>query len=357
MILRALYLNNFRVYEEAHFEFEPGLNLIVGPNAVGKTSILEALYLLITGRSFRTATLHDLIHHGAAHFFIEATFSKHGLEHRLKMSYDGDERKIIYNNTPYTSTASLLGLLRGVIIHPDDAALVKGQPALRRHFLDLQIAQVDPLYVHHITRYTRAMRQRNTLLRQKRQETLESWEHEMAVSAAYLVQQRFKATDDLNTSGQKLHSQLTSDNISLKLSYKSSATPDTQKAFFLEQYRKTRKRELDLGFTLVGPHKDDLLIALQDKDARHFASEGQQRSCVATLRLAEWQRMRSEGDGEPIMLVDDVGTSLDATRKARLLEHLHQMGQVFLTATEEFEGTYSSKIRLPNGVTEKHSRP
>lgn len=350
MHLRSLYLKNFRIYEEAQFEFEPHVNLIVGPNAQGKTSIIEALYVLMTGRSFRTSHVHDLIRQGASHFFIEATFVKYGLEQRLKMWFDGSERKIQYNTTFYPSVASLLGVLQGVVMSPDDVTLVKGQPAMRRHFLDLQIAQVDPLYVHHLTRFNRALRQRNALLRAKKGETLESWEHELAVSASYLVRLRYQTAEELQRLAQNLHATLTADVTPFKLSYHSSAPADStqQQSYFHEQFKKLRKREMELGFTLVGPHKDDLAIALQNKDVRHFASEGQQRSCVAALKLAEWERMRTQADEVPIMMIDDVGTSLDESRRERLLHHVETLGQVFLTATHDFGQTKVNRILLKN---------
>lgn len=336
MELSVLYLKNFRKYEEGHFAFKSGLNWIVGPNASGKTTVLEALYVLMTGRSFRTAQLGELIRHGADFFYIEASFTKYGLEQTLKFSYDGKERKIFHNHTPISSATALLGLLKGVVVTPDDAALVKGQPALRRHFLDLQIAQCDPLYVHHLTRYARALQQRNTLLRLKKEGGIETWEHELATSAAYLTAQRYRAAEDLAHLGKKMHLSLAGEVFPFELRYKSNAplAEELLKGHYLDQLKRHRRREMELGFTLTGPHKDDLLIHLDQKEVRHYGSEGQQRTCVAALKLAEWERMKGAGDGVPLMMVDDVGVSLDAVRKKKLLEHLLGLGQVFLTATE-----------------------
>ena len=336
MEIRALTLQNLRKYEEARFEFKQGLNWIVGPNASGKTTVLEALYVLMTGRSFRTAQLAELIRHGCDYFYIEASFTKYGLEHTVRFSYDGQERKIFHNQTSIPSSTSLLGLLKGVVITPDDAALVKGAPALRRHFLDLQIAQVDPLYVHHLTRYLRALQQRNALLRLKQGAGIETWEHELAVSAAYITQHRYQAAQDLSQLGEKMHLHLAEELIPFSLSYRSSAPTQAEllKEHYLDQLKRHRKREMELGFTLAGPHKDDLLIHLDQKEVRHYGSEGQQRTCVAALKLAEWEQVNKGGDGLPLMLVDDVGVSLDATRRKRLLSHLEGLGQVFLTATE-----------------------
>lgn len=347
MLLRTLYLHNFRAYKEGFFEFSSGINTIYGPNAQGKTTILEAIYLLVTGSSFRTSQISDLIRLGENFFYIEALFVKHGIEQKLRLSWDGKERKIVYNNTTLSSTSNLLGLLQGVVITPDDISLIKGGPLTRRLFLDLQLAQGDPLYVHYLTRYNRAMRQRNSLLRSKNPMTIESWEHEMANSAAYVVQQRLRALDDLQLSGRSLHRDLSGEVCDLTLIYKSGSAVTGEglselRQYYLGQYQKLRPREMDLGYTLSGPHKDDFLIAIGEKDARFFASEGQQRSCVTALRLAEWNRLHKSANARPLMLIDDIGTSLDEGRRERLFAQLPSLGQVFLTSTQKLsvEGAF-----------------
>lgn len=344
MFLRTLYLHNFRCYQEAFFEFCPGINTICGANAQGKTSLLEAIYLLIAGKSFRTSQVSDLTRLGTNNFFIEASFVKHGIEQQLRISCNGKERKIFHNHNLCPSS-SLLGLLRGVVITPDDAALVKGSPLVRRHFLDLQIAQIDPLYVHHLGRYNRALRQRNALLRAKSHATLDSWEFEMATSAAYLTMQRSLAVQDLEKSGRRLHKILSGEGEEMQLVYKNGAPLNAGltvlRTHFLEQFQKLRYREMILGATLSGPQKDDLTVAIAEKEVRFFASEGQQRSCVAALRFAEWERLNELGSEAPLMLIDDVGVSLDSSRKDKLLTHIQSLGQVFLTATQEMTFTTS----------------
>lgn len=339
MFLRHLYLHNFRLYQEASFDFCSGINTICGPNAQGKTSLLEAIYLLITGHSFRAGQLSDLIRLGASSFYIEADFIKHGIEQNLKFAFDGRERKIFYNHNPCPSSSSLIGLLQGVLVTPDDIALIKGGPQIRRHFLDLQIAQIDPLYVHHLTRYNRAMRQRNVLLRAKDPATLDSWEQEMANAAAYLTQQRYRALEDLQLSSRCFHQIFSGEKEELYLKHKTGATLGVEQAVmrndYVAQWRKMRRREMELGYTLVGPHKEDFAIAIGEKETRFFASEGQQRSCIAALRFAEWERLNRLASEPPLMLIDDVGVSLDSTRRERLMSQLQGLGQVFLTATEE----------------------
>ena len=340
LFLQKLYLRNFRKYEEALFEFIPTINTIIGPNAHGKTTILEAIQFLMSGRSFRTQQIADLIQHGQSSFYIEASFIKQGIEQTLRISYDGNERKIVHNSTICRSSTNLLGLLQGVIVTPDNASLIKGSPLLRRHFLDLQIAQIDPLYVHHLTRYAGAMRQRNVLLKRKELNTIEGWEQEMATAGAYLTLQRKQAVADLQKLGQPLHKMLTDEQQSFGLEYKSSCSQiedlELLRKHYLQQWNKIRHREKELGMSLYGPHRDDLLIKIGDREARLFASEGQQRSCVMALRLAEWQRLHALSQEAPLMLIDDVGISLDGSRRQKLLTHLRNLSQVFLTSTEPF---------------------
>ncbi|MFQ5729784.1 MAG: DNA replication/repair protein RecF [Waddliaceae bacterium] len=338
MYLQSLYLRNFRIYTERRFEFCPQVNVIRGSNALGKTSVLEALRVLMTGRSFRTSQSKDLVHHGASSFYIEAVFIKHGVEQSLAMSYDGKERKILYNHSLCPSISGLLGLLQGALMVPDDIELVKGAPGNRRRFLDLQLTQIDPLYVHHLTRYWRAMRQRNYLLKMKNMSTVEPWEHEMAKAAAYIVKQRYRAVDSLQLMCRDVQRTLSGERESLSLAYKTSAPNEEHNIheMYLAHYEKNRSRELQLGTTLTGPHKDDLQISIGGKDARYFASEGQQRSCVAALRFAEWEHLNQRAEDFPLMLIDDVGVSLDRTRRHKLLSLVENLQQVFLTTTEEF---------------------
>jgi len=342
MHLRALYLHNFRKYEEGIFEFSPTVNTIRGPNAHGKSTLLEAIYFLSTGRSFRTSQTADLIRHGAISFYVDAVFIKNGIEQKLRVSYSSTERRVIHNNTAFPYLNSLLGLLPSVIIHPDDESIVKGPPAARRQLLDMLLAQSDPLYVHHLSRYDRAMRQRNHLLRSKTAASIDSWEYEMANAAAYVVLQRARAAFDLGTLGEKHYALLSDASETLTLTYKAHGASDkidtdipTLRALYRDQYRRHRPREMEVGSTLTGPHKDELVITLNGKEARSFASEGQQRTCIAALRLAEWDQLHTNTQELPLMLIDDIGMSLDATRRKKLIDHFSTLGQVFITTTDE----------------------
>lgn len=322
-MIKALFLRDFRNYKEEAITFSPHINYIYGDNAQGKTNLLEAIHLLIAGRSFRSPHLTDMIRFGASMFYLEAHFEKNGIEQTLKFCFEGEGRKIYHNATALPTVSSMLGILNGVILSPEDHTLLKGGPQARRQFLDLLIAQSNPLYLHHLSRYYRAMKQRNALLKQKQLKNIEIWEEQMIPSATYLAKCRLQTTQELEKWVQS--ETLASDKISL--SYRASSL----------SFEKHRRREQELGTTLSGPHRDDLLILIHNKEARMFGSEGQQRSCVAALKLAQWKYLHALIDHPPLMCIDDVGVSLDKKREKELYHRLEGLGQVFLTSPHRKE--------------------
>lgn len=336
MYLRRLFVQNFRNYEEALLDFSPGINLLWGANAQGKTSLLEAIYLLFIGRSFRTLKSQDLVRKDSESYCIEAHFVRQGVEQKVKIAGNSKERKIVYNSTELPSASALLGILPGVLLAPDDD-LVNGPPTARRLFLDLQIAQMDPLYIHHCTRYNRALRQRNHLLRSPDSSSIESWEHEMAHAAGYITQKRQQAIKELQQIVQPLYGAWGQEKSSLVLHYQSKVpnpeNPQETFNYYVSQWHNHRFREMAIGSSLYGPHRDEMPIFIGDQEARTFGSEGQKRLCVAALRLAVWERLRKAIGESPLILLDDVGMGLDEERYGRLMQHLENVGQVFLTST------------------------
>lgn len=338
MHLDQLVLRNFRNYTEATLDFDGGLNVICGDNGQGKTNLLEAIYFCITGRSFRTGNLSDLIRHGADSFFLEAHFTKHGVSQKLTVGYDGKERRIIHNSTRLSGLSDLLGLMRGVLLCPEDRDLVAGSPSGRRRFLDLHLAQLDPLYVQHLARYYRAMRQRNQLLRTGDEATVAVWEEQMAHSAAYLTGARLKMVGELQEPAAATLQQLAPGE-ELTLHYKHTACD-------AETFAKHRQREQLLGYTVTGPHRDDLEISLDGRPARLFGSEGQKASCVMAIKFTEWERLRDRSDELPLFLIDDFTANLDEHRKEALNQKLQTVGQAFLALPHLAAGQRIYKIEL-----------
>jgi DNA replication and repair protein RecF len=317
--LKSLYLRNFRSYKEAEFSFREKLNVLFGDNAQGKTNLLEAIYLIATGKSFRTQTLSELIRAGESFFFLEAEILRDGVLQKVKVAFDGEKRQVTLDANHFASFQPLLGTLPSVIYTPYDIELIAGSPAERRRFLNLHLAQSDPIYVHHFSRFWRAMKQRNCLLRAKRIEGIECWEAEMAQSAEYLGRARQEMVSELSFPHLLDEKQ--------EIQFQISANPKS----YLAQLQKNRAREMELGVTLTGPHRDDLLIAIDGKPARLFASEGQKKTAIAALKLAEWERLSKRVGAPALMCFDDLGGSLDETRQGLIKAKLQQLGQVFIT--------------------------
>lgn len=323
MHIESLYLHHFRNYREETFRFSPGVNLICGENAQGKTNLLEALFLVGTGRSFRTPHLKELIQQDAPFFFIEAQFSKDGIEQKVRLSFDGTTKKLETNHTSYSHFNPLLGQIPIVLLAPEDVLLISGPPLERRRFLDLHLAQSDPLYVYHITRYHKAVKHRNFLLRQKKEGGLEPWETIMVAAATYIREKRNRLVGDLKEDLLANMRLLSQDKDLLEIRYNPS---------FTDNYQKHRAKELHIGSTLFGPHRDDLELFINSLPASSFASQGQLRTAVAALRLAQWKNLAKEHHISPLFCIDDFCIHLDKERQEALLTSVASFGQVFLTS-------------------------
>jgi DNA replication and repair protein RecF len=334
--LKGLFLKDFRNYEEAFVEFSPTLNYLYGANAEGKTNLLEAIFLISTGKSFRTPKLTELIRSGANAFALGAEIEKGGISQIIEMRYDGREKQLRVNATTYRNFSPLLGMLPHVILTPEAIQFIQGAPLERRRFLDFHLAQSDPLYVHHYLRFIKAMKHRNHLLREKQQASIESWEELMAQSASYLIQERKRAIEELEPKVKKALLELSLQGEELALRYKPSLllndTGENLVTRIQNRLVRLRAREMVLGQTLTGPHRDDLELFISGKEARNFASEGQKRSCLVAVRLGEWQRLFERTEARPLFSIDDFAVHLDASRQTFLEKQITGLGQVFLTS-------------------------
>ncbi len=343
MRVQTLYLHNFRNYKQAEISFDPHVNCIVGPNAQGKSNLLEALYLLSTGRSFRTSKLTDLIRHGENHFYLEADIIKEESQSKITLSYSENQRLLKFNQTSYTNFTPLLGLLPTVLWAPCDHQLIAGAPQERRRFLDMQISQADSVYLHHLARYYRAMKQRNQLLKKQQLSTISSWEQIMALSASYLIRERRTLLNQLLPLAAQQLDHLLDYPFQLDLRYHSSFHCKTEDLYseIINLLAAHRPREIELKSTLSGPHRDDFAILFNGQEARHFCSEGQKRILAVSLRLAEWKRLAEKHDEKPLFSIDDFSLHLDSKRQHELENQLSQLGQVFLTSPHPLLSNYN----------------
>ncbi len=329
--IKELRLKNFRSYEAAAFRFDAHLNCILGGNAQGKTNLLEALYFLSSGRSFRTPHLKHLIKEGATAFLIEALYERDGVTQELKLSFNGVKKEFLHNKTPCSSSTELFGLVPITLYSPEDVQLISGPPAKRRRFLDMHIALSNPLYLNALIRYYRAMKQRNALLKSENQESIEIWEQQMALSGVALMHTRSQCLGSLLPYLKRTLHTLSDGGDAISWNYKASLQADDVQAA-VERFAAYRTKEVCMGSTLIGPHKDDIELMLSQKEAKIYASEGQKRTLALALRLAEWHRLQDQLQLKPVICLDDFGSHLDIRRQTLLLQQLPTFGQVFLTS-------------------------
>lgn len=339
MFLKSLYLRNFRNYAEAEVFFSPKVNLILGDNAQGKTNLLEAIYLIATGKSFRTPHLKDLIKHGEYFFFLEAIIHKNQIDQKIQIAFDGKTKKLSLDSSQYGTFQHLLGILPAILFLPQDIELIDGSPTIRRRFFNLHLAQRDPLYIHHFMRFLKAMKQRNALLKSNSFHSIECWESQMAASATYLTQSRKTFIHSIQSEFITNTQHLSSDKELHQIEYLPN-TPEN----YLSQLQKNRPREQYLGTTLTGPHRDDLSLKINQFEAKGFASEGQKKTASFALRLSEWDLFSKITQVPPLFCIDDLSVHLDSKRQSYFSSKIEHLGQVFITSPHALPNIQNPKI-------------
>ena len=330
-----LRLRDFRNYPRLDVDFTPGFHVLVGDNAQGKTNILEAIYLVATLRSFRGVGGAQMIQHGKKGYFVGAKVVAQG-ESEIKIYWSSAERKLSLNAQPVRKLTDYLGTLRAVVFCTEDLQLVKGSARGRRRFLDLLLAQTFPAYLPTLQRYAQALRSRNALLKQRSSDevTLESFSRELVTLGEEITQRRRELIPKLSPLARLAYRRISNDAEELRLEYQ----PSIKRDFALE-LAKSRERERAYRLTLVGPHRDEVQLLLNDKSAAHYGSEGQKRTLAIALKMAQAEYVTGMAGTPPVLLIDDVMGELDVKRRGGLLPLLerahHARGQVFMTCTEE----------------------
>jgi DNA replication and repair protein RecF len=316
-------------------DFSPGFQLLLGDNAQGKTNILEAIYLMATLRSFRGVGGAQMIRHGQKGYFVGGRVVGQG-DHDIKMYWSVRERSLSLDGQPVKKLASYLGALRTVIFCTEDLQLVKGPARARRRFMDLLLAQTHPGYLPLLQRYMRAVRARNALLKQRSTDeaSLEGFSRELVATGTQLVRARADLIPRFSPLARLAYRRIAHDAEELRLEYQ----PSVQQDFALELAR-ARARERSYRSTLVGPHRDELPLLLNEKSAAQFGSEGQKRTLAIALKMAQAEYLAGIHGSAPVLLIDDVMGELDVKRRSGLLPLLEQArktsSQVFMTCTEE----------------------
>jgi DNA replication and repair protein RecF len=335
MHLAHLRLRDFRNYARLDVDFAPGFHLLLGDNAQGKTNILEAIYLIATLRSFRGVGGAQMIRHGQKGYFVGGKVVGQG-EHEVKMYWSSPERSLSLDARPVRKLTDYLGVLRTVVFCTEDLQLVKGVARARRRFLDLLLSQTYPAYLPLLQRYTRALRSRNALLKHPRPDpaALDGFSRELVKSGEEIIRLRRELVPKFSPLARLAYRCISSEAEELRLEYLPSVKQD-----FSVELAQSRQRESAYRATLIGPHRDDFQLLLDDHSAAQFGSEGQKRTLAITLKLAQAEYLTGLHGSPPILLIDDIMGELDVKRRGGFLPLLQRAqqssGQVFMTATEE----------------------
>ena len=335
MHLAHLRLRDFRNYARLDADFAPGFHLLLGDNAQGKTNILEAVYLIATLRSFRGVGGAQMVRHGQKGYFVGGKIIGHG-EHDTKMFWSARERSLTLDAQPVRKLTDYLGVLRTVVFCTEDLQLVKGVARARRRFLDLLLSQTFPAYLPLLQRYARALRSRNALLKHPGSDpvALEGFTQELVKAGVEIIRLRRELIPGLTPLARLAYSRISSDAEELRLDYQPSVKQD-----FAVELAQSRPRETAYRLTLIGPHRDDLQLLLNDRSVAQFGSEGQKRTLAIALKLAQAEYLTSLHGSPPVLLIDDIMGELDTRRRSGFLPLLeraeHAQGQVFMTATAE----------------------
>lgn len=341
MKIKTLALNSYRNYDNQKFTLGEGLNVFVGKNAQGKTNALEAIYFCAIGKSLRSQKDKDLINFSKDKAKISLEIQKQFSNIDIEVYLSKKEKKTIkINKLPIKRIGELFGEFNAVFFAPDELKLIKEAPEDRRRFMDIDISQTNKHYFYLLTKYEKILANRNKLLKDTRQKenlisTINIWNEQLAIVASKIILKRIDFLRALTPYAQKAHSYLTSQKEELSLEY-SGITGENEeeiKQLILKKLNENLEKDYMLGYTSTGPHRDDIKIKLNDIDVRSFGSQGQQRTCALSLKLAELEIMHQQTGEMPVLLLDDVLSELDAERRKKLLNFAKNC-QTILTCTE-----------------------
>lgn len=339
MIIESIELKNYRNYDKLHMEFSPGTNILYGNNAQGKTNILEAVYVCCTTKSHRGSKDRDMIHFHEDESHIKLNIRKSDVPYRIDMHLKKNKAKgVAINGVPIRKASELFGIVNVVFFSPEDLNLIKNGPSERRKFIDLELCQLNRLYVHSLVSYNRILMQRNKLLKElmfkpEYEETLDIYDIQLVQFGREIIRYRNDFIEQLNDMIYHIHLQLSGEKEHLKILY----DPDVDMDYFEQQLRKNRAQDKKQKTTLSGPHRDDIGFFIDDIDIRKFGSQGQQRTAALSLKLAEIELVKKIVKDYPILLLDDVLSELDGSRQNHLLSAIdHIQTMITCTGLEDF---------------------
>ncbi len=364
MIIKNIQLQNFRNYKKLDLNLHEKFNIIYGNNAQGKTNILESIFLCGTGRSHRTSKEKELIQFGTENFHIKLEVEKKNLDILIEYRFFEGKKYIKVNDIPLDRLNKLMGNLVVVLFSPEDIILLKEDPSGRRRFLDISISQIKPSYFYHLQEYKKTLANRNALLKDIKlknisRETLFVWDESLAQFGSRIMFERANFLKQLEKIIKPKHSYLTGDNEELEIKYKSTIQYPEEESLervhhlYLETIKKKSEEDICKTYTSVGPHREDFEITINGISVKNFGSQGQQRTTMLSLKLAEIDIIHDSIGEYPVLLLDDFASELDKERHGKFMNSLESL-QVFITSTNrdilkdiiEIQGKY---IQVLNG--------
>lgn len=357
MQIKKLFLQNFRNYESETFTFTDGLNVLFGKNAQGKTNCAEAVFYLCTGTPMRIRHDKQLIKIGAESAKIIAEAENRYGKVTIEADIYENKREIRLNGSKISKNADLMGNINSVFFSPGELRLIQDGPDERRRFMNISISQTSPAYYTALLRYNKILDQRNALLKNPDAslilETLPIWDEQLCKYAGVIIKKRMEFLEKLSPYAKEMHAFLTDGNEDLEIKPDKKYDGDETEVAktLMRRLENNYEKDLRLGFTTLGPHRDDLEFYVSGADAKSYASQGQTRTCALSLKLAEVQIFKDLSGEYPILVLDDVMSELDLRRRKKLLQKIRGL-QTILTCTHAervLYGAESNKIRIEGG--------
>ncbi|MCH5267544.1 MAG: DNA replication/repair protein RecF [Lachnospiraceae bacterium] len=356
MIIDSIEVGNFRNYDNAKLEFHPNTNILYGDNAQGKTNILESIFVCGTTNSHKGSKDKELIQFGMEEAHIRMYMTKREISHKIDMHMRKNKGKgIAIDGVPIKRSSELMGLSHIIFFSPEDLRIIKNGPGERRRFMNMELCQLDPVYLYDLAEYNKILMQRNKLLKQisfepSLQDTLSVWDEKLVEFGEKIIKRRQKFVDEIGELVQNVASSLTNNKELIQMYYE----PDVNSGEMEQALNKCRERDLKFCSTNAGPHRDDLCFMNGEFDLRKYGSQGQQRTCALALKLAEIEIVKKTVGDCPVLLLDDVLSELDRNRQNYLLDSIHDI-QTIITCTglEEFIDsrlTLDRVFRVKNGT-------
>ena len=332
MYIKKIKLHNFRNYEDETIEMCKNVNIIFGDNAQGKTNILEAIFFSSLGKSFRTNRENELIKENEKNAETEIIFEKNNREQKIKVEIS-DKKKFYLNDILLKKRSELVGNINIVLFTPEDIEILKNEPIKRRRFLNIMISQLRPHYMYLTTQYNKILEQRNNYLKQIRFENknnLDIWDEQLIKYGLQIYDYRKEFIEKINNKIKEIHLKSTDNKEKIEIKYKNNINENN----YREKLKENQSIDIKNGYTSVGVHRDDFKILINNKNVSVYGSQGQQRSSIISLKLAEAEVIYDEVDEYPVILLDDFMSELDKKRIAGFIKNI-KSNQVLITCTEK----------------------